>query len=143
MEYYTTTAQELKLKSYFESLVETYRATHPPSKKWDASMFVKYPVVVFIVRAENTYLKTDDEEDLTPLCLESGGRAYLVDRCFFSEVESFRMEHNEYTVTFNPEGKYGRNVVYFADGATPATFLSSNGNTLIAEDENKYDLIYA
>ncbi|CAK7994972.1 Hypothetical protein POVR1_LOCUS490 [uncultured virus] len=142
MEHYTTQEQESKLEIEFNQAVELYKQTHKIKHlKWHPSTFVKMNDVVCHVKGSETYFVTKQGKELMLPTSSPGGKIYKLDESFRNDVEAFCQSYSDYTVAYNLDGKYGRTIVYFANGATPAVLTSSDGFRLLVEDENKYDFV--
>jgi hypothetical protein len=64
----------------------------------------------------------------------------MTDPSFDDKVADFLRRHAAYRVIFQPSGRWGPTVSYCSRGI-PASFISEDGTeTLVAEDEDKYDL---
>lgn len=67
------------------------------------------------------------------ICIDSNFDLYIMD---------FVQKHKEYKVIFSPDGKYGPTTCYCTQNdGVPARMESYDGEVLVVDDKDKYDLI--
>jgi len=143
--YYTTAEQESAFaNAYQEALAvkqaeidETERRTRKIAK-FTARGHVSRQPRVFDVSGSQITLEGAGPCPTEP---QAGGGTYTTDPSFDDKIAAFLRRHVAYRVIFYPDGRYGPTVGYCSVGL-PATFTSEDGGeTLHAEDDDKYDLL--
>jgi hypothetical protein len=142
--YYTTAAQEAALAAIYEQDLQQKQA------QIDAEQRRTGRIQKFTARAHISQVPRIFDVSSTDITLEgygpaapnkvTGGGTYMTDPSFDDKVADFLRRHAAYRVIFQPSGRWGPTVSYCSRGI-PASFISEDGTeTLVAEDEDKYDL---
>jgi uncharacterized protein CbrC (UPF0167 family) len=146
--FYSTPEYETKLKEKYEFEVKRKQDEIDQDQKrtgriqkFTAKAHISKLERVFIVYEGKKYCEEILEENICPEQLVNGGNIYILDRNFELYIMEFLNRNKSYKVTFSPDGKYGPTVYYNSEiGATPARLEAHNDETLIIEDESKYDI---
>lgn len=149
MEYfYTTGAQEGILKARFEEKLAVKEAEiHERAKKerriqkYTARAYIAREPRTFIVRDGVVYFEEVSETNLCPLAAVSGGATYTWDSSFSIAIRKFQKRNPNYTIVFNPDGMYGPTLHFMgSEGSMPASLTAENGETLVADQPDLYDI---
>ena len=159
MIYYTTVEQENLLDTDFKkNLIAKRKEIKEQEKitkkicKYSERVYVTKPKRTFYVNNDKIYLVLNDikmecpqinNTKTTEVTDSFKGGIYKLDPDFSDNIKNFISRNNEYYVTFNPDGKYGISIHYYAENnVIPAIIESITGETLIIEDETKYDIAF-
>lgn len=144
MEFYSTLRYELILEAYYQSCLAAKEAELAQgSSKFTANALVSLPNRVFHIVNGCMYQETVDPSCACPACPEDGGRIYRLDPSFSEQVYVFLHKHANCKITFQPSGRYGPTIGYSTGDTNvfPAILeaLDGSGETLVVEDETKYE----
>jgi hypothetical protein len=148
MKYFTSKAYEKVLdEKYMQQIKakqleidEKYRKTKK-IQKYTAYAYISKLERVFCVEDDKIYCGEVKEENECPTQEVSGGKTYILDSDFELQINNFKQKHKRYRVIFYLNGKYGPSCYYCSKiGALPAKMESYDGDILIVENEDKYDL---
>ena len=146
--YYTTEEQEAALQEKYESDVKRKQAELNEKQrrtgviqKYTGRAYVHQPVRVFHVRGEVVYFGSVLDKNKMSTCAESGGGIYALDADFKCQIDAFLKDVTSYSVTFSPSGKYGPTLDYCGHRyEVPAVISTETGDSLLVQDEDKYDI---
>lgn len=146
MEYfYTTGPQEAILRARFEEKLTVkdaeIRGRERRIQKYTARAYVAREPHTFLVKNGAVYFETVGEANLCPLAAVSGGETYTWDSRFSEEIREFQKRNPNYTVVFNPDGMYGPTMYFMgSEGSMPASLTAENGEMLVADHHDLYDI---
>lgn len=145
MQYYTTAEQERRLQEAYslalavkQAEIDERKRTIGRIQKYTARAHVLREPRVFIIDDGVVYFGSVGEANRCPSEAVDGGGTYTCDKRFAAAIHAFIERHRRYTVEVHPDGQYGPTVYYCGPGI-PAYF-TGGGETLVAEDENDYDI---
>ena len=160
--YYTTADQELSLNTIYEQDLE-FKQSQINAEERRTGRIAKFTARAHISKAPRIFDVSGSEiilegyglarfasEFINSSCAGSfgpaapanveGGGTYMTDPSFDDKIADFLCRHTAYRVIFYPSGRWGPTVCYCSRGM-PASFTSEDGTeTLVAEDEHKYDI---
>jgi hypothetical protein len=130
--------QQIKAKQL--EIDEKYRKTKK-IQKYTAYAYISKLERIFCVEDDKIYCGEVTIENECPTQEVSGGKTYILDGDFELQINNFKQKHKKYKVIFYLNGKYGPTCCYCSDtDALPAKMESYDGDILIVENEDKYDL---
>ncbi len=146
MEFYSTLRYELILEAYYQSCLavkEAELAQGGVNQKYTAKALVPLPNRVFHIMDGIMYQESVHPDCACPPCPQEGGCIYRLDPDFRGAVHTFLQAHPNCKCTFQPSGRYGPTIDYSTGDSSviPAVLeaLDESGETLVVEDEDKYD----
>ena len=149
MNYFTSDAHEKILDEKYmkdvkikQAEIDEVQKKTKKIQKYTARAYILQPERIFCVEEDGKiYFGSVAPENECPKILTPGGKKYLLDSNFELSVLEFINKHKSYKVIFSPDGKYGPTCCYCsAIGALPAKLESYDGDTLLVEDDDKYDI---
>ena len=149
MRYFTSNAYEKALDEEYMAKIKKKQAEmdedHRKTKK-----IQKYTAYAHISKSDRVFCVEEDgkiycgevaTENECPKELVEGGKEYILDSNFEFYIMKFKEKHKKYRILFSVDGKYGPCCCYCSSiGALPARMESYNGDILVVEDEDKYDI---
>jgi hypothetical protein len=146
MNYFTSEAYEKGLDEKYMKYVKIKQAeideTERKTKrvqKYTARAYILHPERVFYVEDGKIFCGSLENE--CPTELVPGGKCYTLDGDFKNKILEFQNKNKRYKIIFSPDGKFGPTCCYCSkENATPAKLESYDGEFLIVDDDDKYDI---
>lgn len=142
---YTTLSIENRInKKYLEQVKNKQKELdefkNNKNVKFRAHIYVESPKRIFHVNETGVFIEIDDELIHIPNVQSPNGRIYQTDPDFDKSLEEFIKKYPNYKITFDVDGRYGKTIIYIADQYIYPSIIESNGETLLLEDDDKYDI---
>lgn len=149
MEFYTTAAQEQKLKRRFEEALTKKQAELDVESAKNTKRIQKYTARKFVLRPDRVFVVREDgaveyeDGSRMPTEPQEGGEIYKMDQQCKFMIDAFCEKYATYKVHFLPDGKYGTGVDYYAPRYVYPAILKSldSKDEVVAHDDAKYDLV--
>ena len=149
MNYFTSEAYEKSLDEKYlmdvkikQAELDEVRRKTKKIQKYTARAYILHPERVFYVEEDGKiFCGSISLENECPKELVKGGKIYTLDGDFENKILEFKNKNKRFKIIFSPDGKFGPTCCYCSkENATPAKLESYDGEILIVDDDDKYDI---